>query len=314
MRNQSPVKHRGESNSGLVMFLAGLVVGAILSTIYFGYTSGQTGVGAGLKNLTRNFDDSHANPSPVARQATATLGAVAPSDVEVGADERINTADITSGIAIDSPGDANDSKSVDDVAGATANSEENSDNDFDFYTRLQSGNRVDAAQDVRTAESQLPSSRAATLPDTATMASVPAPGKVIAAVTPDMSAKNKTDAPSSAAAAEVTSLPVAGTALAEANQTDGDGKRAARKGMTRKGQYYMLQLAAFSSYDKADGLKAKLALQGVQALIQRVNDGETVYRVAVGPFIRFQHLDSTEQKLRNMGMSPKKLLMKNTRS
>lgn len=325
------------------MFLAGLVVGAILSTVYFGYTSGQTGVGAGLKNLTRNFDDSHANPSPVARQATAPI---VQRDLT---DSRINTADITSGATLLSGDDrvSTDEQTAtgtDNVAAiAPSGSDEQAggedDNDFDFYTQLPSGNALGGAGEAAVRESQLPSSATSALPQTAAitaaaanggatanegspaLADTPPASRRMTAVTPQMNPTNQTDQDIAQQAgrtltpsAEVTSLPVARTAALQTSRTTGSDERSVDSGMTRKGQYYMLQLAAYPSYDKADGLKAKLALQGVQALIQRAKDGEQGYRVSVGPFIRYQRLENAERKLIGLGLTPKKLLMKKTRS
>ncbi len=55
---------------------------------------------------------------------------------------------------------------------------------------------------------------------------------------------------------------------------------------TEAGAAYMLQVASFQNFDDADQSKAQLALQGVQATIQRVviNGQDVWYRVHVGPF------------------------------
>jgi cell division protein FtsN len=52
------------------------------------------------------------------------------------------------------------------------------------------------------------------------------------------------------------------------------------------GAAFMLQVASFQNFDDADQSKAQLALQGVQATIQRVviNGQDVWYRVHVGPF------------------------------
>lgn len=67
---------------------------------------------------------------------------------------------------------------------------------------------------------------------------------------------------------------------------------------------YVLQVAAFNNFEDADNLKAKLALQGLTAQIQKVViEGKGEYhRVRLGPYDKLQDLDSVNQQLGKMGI------------
>lgn len=67
---------------------------------------------------------------------------------------------------------------------------------------------------------------------------------------------------------------------------------------------YVLQAGSFRRADQADGLKARLALIGVEAAVQTVAiDGkETWHRVRVGPFTDLRELARTRQRLRDNGV------------
>jgi cell division protein FtsN len=62
---------------------------------------------------------------------------------------------------------------------------------------------------------------------------------------------------------------------------------------------YMIQVGSFQRYQDADRVKARLALAGVSAGIQRVviNDGDVWHRVRVGPFNDLKSLQGTRQRL-----------------
>lgn len=68
---------------------------------------------------------------------------------------------------------------------------------------------------------------------------------------------------------------------------------------------YMLQVASFQSFSDADQSKAQLALQGVQATIQRVviNGQDIWYRVNVGPFRRLPEAQQTRTRLSQLGVT-----------
>ena len=65
------------------------------------------------------------------------------------------------------------------------------------------------------------------------------------------------------------------------------------------------QAASFATFNEADQLKAKLALSGLSAQIQKVTiegQGER-YRVRLGPFGKIEELDGAAQQLGNWGSS-----------
>ena len=67
----------------------------------------------------------------------------------------------------------------------------------------------------------------------------------------------------------------------------------------KKDGSYILQAGSFKRYDQADRRKAKLALLGVTANIQRVtlHDNEVWYRVKVGPFNDLKRVNNIRTKL-----------------
>jgi len=88
--------------------------------------------------------------------------------------------------------------------------------------------------------------------------------------------------------------------------------KAARSERPEEGVTYVLQVASFTSFDDADQLKAKLALQGLQAQIQRVSiEGKGEYhRVRLGPFDKLDDLDAADQQLVKMGIKAMRLKIK----
>lgn len=66
---------------------------------------------------------------------------------------------------------------------------------------------------------------------------------------------------------------------------------------------YILQAGSFRQHTQADRLKAKLALQGIEASIQTVtiNDGDTWHRVRVGPFSDIKTLNRIRKRLHDAG-------------
>jgi cell division protein FtsN len=67
----------------------------------------------------------------------------------------------------------------------------------------------------------------------------------------------------------------------------------------KKDGSYILQAGSFKRHDQADRRKAKLALLGVNATIQRVtiHDNEVWYRVKIGPFDDLKRLNNIRTKL-----------------
>lgn len=70
-------------------------------------------------------------------------------------------------------------------------------------------------------------------------------------------------------------------------------------------QQYMLQAGSFKKFAEADKLKARLALEGIEAAIQKVkiNDTDTWHRVRIGPLSNVKALNQTRRRLRNLGIA-----------
>lgn len=69
---------------------------------------------------------------------------------------------------------------------------------------------------------------------------------------------------------------------------------------------WLLQVASFSSEEDADRMRANLTLAGYNAGINRVEieDGQTYYRVHVGPITDPQDVERTMEQLEDEGMEP----------
>jgi cell division protein FtsN len=64
---------------------------------------------------------------------------------------------------------------------------------------------------------------------------------------------------------------------------------------------YILQVGSYRNFADADRVKAKLALQGVAASIQKVSiDSDTWHRVRIGPISNLNKLEETRRKLREV--------------
>jgi len=76
---------------------------------------------------------------------------------------------------------------------------------------------------------------------------------------------------------------------------------------------FFLQVGAFNKQADADAQKANLAIQGVQSqLSELTTDGNTVWRVRVGPFNSADESNSVRDKLSKMGI--KTTLIKSSKS
>ncbi len=82
-------------------------------------------------------------------------------------------------------------------------------------------------------------------------------------------------------------------------------ERAAKAERTEPGVSYVLQAGSFNNFKDADELKARLALAGLVAQIQRVSiEGRgDYYRVRLGPYEKLDKLDATEQRLKQLGIT-----------
>lgn len=103
-----------------------------------------------------------------------------------------------------------------------------------------------------------------------------------------------------------TVLPETETVLPDRRQKN------AKAASAEEGVNYVLQAGSFASFDDADQLKARLALTGLVAHIQKISiEGRGEYhRVRLGPYERIQDLDSADQQLRKLGMQPIRLKVK----
>ena len=68
---------------------------------------------------------------------------------------------------------------------------------------------------------------------------------------------------------------------------------------------YFLQVGAFTKRADADAQKANLAIQGIQAQLSDVTtDGNTLWRVRVGPYNSIEESNAVRDKLSSMGNKP----------
>lgn len=91
----------------------------------------------------------------------------------------------------------------------------------------------------------------------------------------------------------------------EAAVTEQEVKAAAQKEPAGKlKDSYFLQAGSFQTEGEADNLKAKLALMGVEALIQTANIPEkgVWHRVRVGPFANLEEMNKTRATLAKNGI------------
>lgn len=80
------------------------------------------------------------------------------------------------------------------------------------------------------------------------------------------------------------------------------------------GVSYILQAGSFGSHDDADRLKAKLALSGLEAHIEKVviESKGAYYRVRLGPYSSVEALDGASGKLAQLGIKALRLKVKKT--
>jgi len=87
-------------------------------------------------------------------------------------------------------------------------------------------------------------------------------------------------------------------------------------GETEQGVYYFLQAGSYGNFKDADRLKAKLALSGLEAHIQKVSiESEGIYyRVRLGPFINLGKLAKTHSQLSKQGINAMRLRISSGKS
>jgi cell division protein FtsN len=104
--------------------------------------------------------------------------------------------------------------------------------------------------------------------------------------------------------------PLQGKSAAPANAPDpiGDlvnGKKPAEVAPAKSDAIYFLQVGAFNKRADADAQKANLAIQGIQSQLSEItSDGNTLWRVRVGPYNSVEEGNPVRDKLNGMGIKP----------
>jgi len=74
------------------------------------------------------------------------------------------------------------------------------------------------------------------------------------------------------------------------------------------GSAYMLQVASYGQRADAERLKAKLALSGMRASIQKVSiESKNYFRVRIGPYLDYGSMTSDDYKLSQLGFKAMRL-------
>lgn len=89
-------------------------------------------------------------------------------------------------------------------------------------------------------------------------------------------------------------------------------KTKAAKAKPEEGVSYILQAGSFAGFEEADQLKAKLALSGLVAHIQKITvEGKGEYhRVRLGPYEKIEQLDAIAAQLQKLGIKAIRLKVK----
>lgn len=81
------------------------------------------------------------------------------------------------------------------------------------------------------------------------------------------------------------------------------GAAAPAAGAAGDGFTYYVQAGAFRSADDAEAQRARLAMLGIEAVVsERLQSGQTIYRVRVGPFPQQATADLTKEQLAASGI------------
>ena len=76
-------------------------------------------------------------------------------------------------------------------------------------------------------------------------------------------------------------------------------------GTAKSDAIFFLQVGAYAKRPDADAQKASLAIQGIQSQLSEVTtDGNTIWRVRVGPFNSVDESNPVRDKLNTMGIKP----------
>ena len=96
------------------------------------------------------------------------------------------------------------------------------------------------------------------------------------------------------------------TAVAENTQQPDVTPTAAPQSAAQADESYVLQVGSFADFKSADRVKASLALNGLEAFIQKVTvEGQgDFYRVRLGPFVEFGEMQELVETLTRSGYQP----------
>ena len=152
-----------------------------------------------------------------------------------------------------------------------------------------------------------PGVRAPSLPLTIKPAPAPAEGEQVAPAEPvDLNKPLQGKSPAPVAADPI------GDLVNGKKSTSAD-KSADVSSTAKADVIYFLQVGAFVKRSDADAQKANLAIQGVQAQLSEVtSDGNTLWRVRVGPYNNVEESNPVRDKLTGMGIKP--TLIKSSKS
>ena len=85
----------------------------------------------------------------------------------------------------------------------------------------------------------------------------------------------------------------------------GDAKATESKADSRGEAVYFVQTGAFSKRMDADSQKAMLAMEGIQShMSESLVDGNTIWRVRIGPYSTAEDSNSVRDKLNGIGIKP----------
>jgi len=156
-----------------------------------------------------------------------------------------------------------------------------------------------------------PGVRAPNLPLTIKSGPAPAEGEAPALAGP-LDLNKQLQGKSSAASAANSSDPI-GDLVRGKKSAEDSANSGAPPVASKAESIYFLQVGAFNKRADADAQKANLAIQGIQSqLSELTSDGNTLWRVRVGPFNTVEDSNAVRDKLN--GMSIKSTLIKSNKS
>jgi len=177
--------------------------------------------------------------------------------------------------------------------------------DYDFYTVLPEPDSAHAADAAELAAPRTQTERARS--QSAANAQRPEPA---AAATPIRHADAATAPapPATTAAKPVTAPTATATTATTASASSSAPTRTAATTPAGSSQATLLQAGAFLSPADAEALKARIALLGLQARVESSTvDGQSVYRVRLGPWASARELATAKQRLEEGGLPAREI-------